>query len=100
MAHTSGCVSSRSGTRSFAALREPLLDEGPKIGQLPDFATWFAFAAKIVGQPLAVGRLREHSRESVFSNSPRAGEEHRMRNAFGSQHAPQRGHDARVAKKI
>ena len=88
------------GVGPFAALRESLLDEGPKIGEQPDLPARFAFAAKIIGQPLAVGRLREHSREREFSDSARAGEEHRVRNALGGQHAAKRGDDARVAEKI
>ena len=88
------------GVGPFAALRESLLDERPKIGKQADFAAGFALAAKIIGQPLAVGRLREHSREREFSDAARAGEKHRMRNALGGQHAAQRGDDARVAEKI
>jgi hypothetical protein len=100
MAHTSGCALHGRGIGPFAALGEPLLDKRSKIGQLPDFSARFAFAAKIIRQALAVGRLREHSREREFSNAPRAGEQHRMRHAFGGQHPAQCGDDARVAEKI
>jgi hypothetical protein len=84
----------------LASLRESLLDEGPNIGEQPDLPARLALAAEIIWQPLAVGRLREHSGQREFPDSARAGEKHRVRHALGGQHAAKRGDDARVAEKI
>jgi len=88
------------GVGPFSALRESLLDERPKIGEQPDLAARFTFAAKIIPQLQAIGRLREHSSEREFSHTARAREEHRMWYALGGQHAAKRGDDARVTEKI
>jgi hypothetical protein len=81
MAQTSGCVSIRSGNAldgcgvgPLAALRQSLFDQRAKVRQLPDAAARLAFAAKIVAQALAIGRLREHSRQREFADTPRGPE--------------------------
>jgi hypothetical protein len=88
------------GVGPFAALRESLFDQRPKIGEQADFAAWFTLTAKIIAQPLAAGRLREHSGQCELSDSARAGEKHSVRNALRGQHAAKRCDHARIAEKI
>ena len=106
-AQTSGCVSSSSGTRStvaasatLAALGQARLDQRARIGQPRDAAAIAALAAKIVAQPLAIGRLREHARQRVLADAARPGKQHGVRHAIVRQHAAQRGDDFRVAEKF
>ena len=107
MPQTSGCVWSKSGTRSTVAesglsprSAEPLFDERGRVLKLRDGPARTAFAAKIVLQPLAVGRLREHSRQREFPHAARPREEHGVGHPLAPQHPPQRGHDSLVSYKF
>jgi hypothetical protein len=63
------------GVGSLAALRESQFNQRRGIAEPSDLNARIALAAKIVVQPLAVGRLREHSRQRELTDSTRAGEE-------------------------
>jgi hypothetical protein len=56
-----------------------------------------AFAAEITREPLAIGSLRKHAGERKFADAVRTGEQHRVRNAAGVQHASQRRNYPRIA---
>ena len=57
--------------RAFSALGKPLRYERPRVLQPGDRPATGAFAAEIVSEPLAIRRLREHSRQREFSHSSR-----------------------------
>jgi hypothetical protein len=88
------------GVRTFAALSEALADQGCGIREPRNLPAVFAFAAKIIMNSFAVGRLREHASEREFSNSSRPGEKHCMCNAIRCQHAAQCGDDASIANEF
>jgi hypothetical protein len=52
----------RGSIGAFAALRETLLDEPLRFGEQGDSLAWGAFAAEIILEALAIGRLRKHTR--------------------------------------
>jgi hypothetical protein len=87
----------RSGIGAFTAVREALFDQRTKVGEQADSPAGITLPAKIVGEPLAVGGLRKHSRKREFPDSARPGEEHGVGNALSRKHPAKGGHDARVA---
>ena len=81
----------------LAAVRESLFDQRAKVCEQADPAAGIALTAKIIGEPLAVGGLREHSGEREFSHSARPGKEHGVRDAFTRKHAAEGGYNVRIA---
>ena len=65
-----------------------------------DAPAGIALAAEIVFQALAVGGLREHAGERVFSDAARAGEEKRAGDAVAGEHAAQGADNALVAEEV
>jgi len=86
--------------RALAALRQTLLDQRANIREKCDSAARVTLSAKVIAQPLAIGRLREHSREREFAHAARTREEHGVWHVLGGEHTAERGEDARVAEKF
>ena len=87
------------GIGAFTALGKAGLDERCRVGERSHPPARIAFATKIILEALAVGGLREHARERVFSDAARPGEKQRAGNAPATEHAAKRAHDALVAEK-
>jgi hypothetical protein len=77
-----------------------LFDERPRVREQADAAAGSTLATEIIAKPLAVGGLREHSREGKFPDASRPGEQHGVRDAFAREHAAKGGYDARVADEF
>ena len=107
MSQTSGWVSISRGTSlnsrcvgPLPSLCKALLNQLELIANQDNQFTGVTLATEIVAEPCAIGGLREHACERVFSDSSRARDEHRVRHALVGQHAAKRGHNARVAHKF
>jgi hypothetical protein len=90
----------RGGIRAIASICQALFDERTRVRKQADAAAGSALAAEIVAKPLAVGSLREHSRERKFSDASRTAEQHGVRDAFAREHAAERGYHTRVADEF
>jgi hypothetical protein len=77
-----------------------LLDQCFRLGEQSDALTGVAFAAEIVGEALAVGRLGKHARQGKLADAARSGEKEGVRNVLGAQGAAKGSHNPRVAKKF
>jgi hypothetical protein len=88
------------GVGALAALDQTLFEEFLRVGKPGDAQAGSAFAAEIVREAFAVGRLREHARESEFADATRAGKEQRVRNASAAEGAAEGRDKALVAEKF
>src|SRR5580704_1841418 len=85
---------------AFAAVGQALLDASMWFGQQADAFAGSALAAEVVGETLAVGGLRKHTREGVLADSTRTSEEQCVRDAVAAQCTAKRGHQALVAEEF
>jgi hypothetical protein len=90
----------RGGIRTFAAIGQALFDESTRVREQSDAAAGSALAAEIIAKPLAVGGLREHSREGKFPDASRTAEQHGVRDALAREHAAERSYHTRVADEF
>src|SRR5689334_18199179 len=95
-----GNALNRRGIGALPALDEPLFEQALRLGKQGDALARVAFAAGVVGEPLAVCRLREQTREGELANAVRAREEQRVGDAACAQCSTKGGHDLWVTAKL
>jgi hypothetical protein len=70
------------------------------IGKQDDALARWAFAAEIIRQFFAIGRLCKHPRQRKFPHSTRPGEQQGVRHTLAAQRPAQSLHDPRISQKF
>src|SRR5215831_9274055 len=95
-----GNALNRRGIGALPALDEPLFDQALGLGKQSDALARVAFAARVVGETLAVCRLREKARQGELADAVRAREQQSVGDAVRAQCSAKGGHDLWVTAKL